>query len=257
MSFLDDIADVGKSAMDFIGGNNIGSQLARTALLGFALNQLSNSVNKENDTNTGTTNTGSRVQVNPDPDASLPVVYGNAWLGGIVTDAVLTNNNGTMYYCLAICEKTGVLDVGRGAASTFTFGEIYWDDMRLVFEDDGITVKTGVDREGNLCDKVGGNIKIYCYAGNSEMPTVPNLYKNHALFPAYNIFPNWTSDNIMSDTIFVIIRVDYDATKDVKGLGNVRFEITNSMSLPGDCLYDYMTNTRYGAGIPAGEIYSA
>jgi hypothetical protein len=28
----------------------------------------------------------------------------------------------------------------------------------------------------------------------------------------------------------------------------------NTMTLPGDVLYDYMTNTRYGAGIPEAEI---
>jgi hypothetical protein len=28
------------------------------------------------------------------------------------------------------------------------------------------------------------------------------------------------------------------------------------MTLPGDCLNDYMRNTRYGAGIPDAEIYS-
>jgi hypothetical protein len=26
------------------------------------------------------------------------------------------------------------------------------------------------------------------------------------------------------------------------------------MTLPGDCVFDYMTNTRYGAGIPKEEI---
>jgi hypothetical protein len=33
------------------------------------------------------------------------------------------------------------------------------------------------------------------------------------------------------------------------------FVIENSMKLAGDCLYDLMTNTRYGAGINPEEIY--
>jgi hypothetical protein len=36
----------------------------------------------------------------------------------------------------------------------------------------------------------------------------------------------------------------------------MRFKIQNSMTLPGDCIYDYMTNTRYGAGIDPAEINS-
>jgi hypothetical protein len=61
----------------------------------------------------------------------------------------------------------------------------------------------------------------------------------------------------MSDLVFAIIRLDYDAEKNVTGLGNVRFKISNSMTQPGDCLYDYMTNTRYGAGIDPTEIYAS
>jgi hypothetical protein len=29
------------------------------------------------------------------------------------------------------------------------------------------------------------------------------------------------------------------------------------MHLPGDVLFDYMTNTRYGAGIAPGDIYAS
>jgi hypothetical protein len=43
--------------------------------------------------------------------------------------------------------------------------------------------------------------------------------------------------------------------KGITGLPNMRFHVTNSMTLPGDCLLDYMTSTRYGAGIPREGIY--
>jgi hypothetical protein len=58
----------------------------------------------------------------------------------------------------------------------------------------------------------------------------------------------------MSNLVFVIVRVDYNKDKNITGLGDLTFEIKNSMKLPGDCLYDYMTNTRYGAGIDAVGI---
>jgi hypothetical protein len=58
----------------------------------------------------------------------------------------------------------------------------------------------------------------------------------------------------MNDLIFALVRVDYNREKNVTGLGDVTFEVSNSMFLPGDVLNDYMTNTRYGAGIASAEI---
>lgn len=262
MSFLDDILDVGSSLLDvgsnvvgWFTGNSLGGSLARTALAGFALNQLTQSINQDNQVNTETAvDPGVRLQVDPDTEHYVPVIYGTAWMGGIVTDAVLSDNKMTMYYCLTLCERTGNTNLGNGPASVFDIGEIYWDDMRLLFGSDGVTVSSAVDREGNVCQRVGGNLKIYCYGGNSETPISPLAYDVGGIPAAYNVMPGWTSSHTMSNTVFAIVRVDYDATKDIKGLGDVRFKVINSMSDPGDCLYDYMTNTRYGAGIPASEI---
>lgn len=264
MSFLDDILDVGSSILDigssaigWLGGSGLGPSLARTAITGFALNQFSNSVNSENQTNTSTkVDPGVRLQVKPDTEHYLPVVYGNAWIGGIVTDAELTNGNKSMYYCLALCEQTGVHGYGLGAQSQIFFGDIYWDDMRLIFANDGISVASAVDREGNICDKIGGNVWVYLYSGNSESGVVPLNYTNASVPEAYNVMPSWTVNHMMSDTVFAIIRIDYDATKGIKGLGDVRFQLYNTLQNPGEVLYDYMTNTRYGAGIPAEEIYA-
>ena len=48
MSFLDDIVDVGGSLFKSISGSQIASGLAKTAVLGLLLNQVSKSMNKEN-----------------------------------------------------------------------------------------------------------------------------------------------------------------------------------------------------------------
>ena len=70
--------------------------------------------------------------------------------------------------------------------------------------------------------------------------------------------PNWASaTHAMNDLLFAVVRVDYNRDKNVTGLGDMLFHIQNNMYLPGDCLYDYMTNTRYGAGISASEIYTS
>jgi hypothetical protein len=61
----------------------------------------------------------------------------------------------------------------------------------------------------------------------------------------------------MNELIFSVVRVEYSREKNVTGIGDLKFHIQNSMFLPGDVLYDYMTNTRYGAGIAQAEILSA
>lgn len=258
MSFLDSLIDFGKSALGFVTGNTIGGSLARTALLGYALNKITDSINKENEvSNTPAVDPGVRIQVEPDTDYKIPVVYGTAVLGGAVTDAVMTNSNGTMFYCLTLCEKTGNTGLGSGSASTFNFGKIYWEGFRLAFASNGIDVTGYYDSTGEFCDTIGGAVKVYCFGGSSETPVVPQGYSNSSLLYAYNVIPGWDADYKMSDTVFAIVRVDYNAEKNVKGLANMKFEVINSMNQPGDCLYDYMTNTRYGAGIDATEIYSS
>jgi hypothetical protein len=266
MSFLDDIIDVGssvldfgKSAVGFLGGSGIGSMLARTALTGFALSQITKSINKSNEVNTTPTpDPGVRLQVDPDPNNQIPVIYGQAVVGGIVTDAYLTENNLTMYYCLTLCEKTGNTNLGSGAASEFTFKEIYWDGNRVVFDAaDGVTITGFVDSTGTFCATMGGQVKVYCYGGGSSSQVSPEGFTVTNPTAAYNVFPNWTTNHLMSDLVFAIVRVDYSAEKNVKGLPTMKFKIANSMSQAGDVLYDYMTNTRYGAGIDPTEIYAS
>lgn len=260
MSWLDDIVDLGSSALNWLGSNSVGSNLARTALTGYALRQVTNSINKDNEAAQNTTakiDPGVRLQVDPDTEYRVPVVYGEAVLGGAVTDAVLTNGNLTMWYCLTICEKTGLTNLGAGTQSTFAFKDIYWDDARLVFQTDGITVAGYIDKSGYYCQDFNGKIKIYCFDGGSTSQTNITNYSLAATVNAYDVMPNWTANHAMSNLVFALVRVDYDATAGVKGLGKVKFRMVNSMNQPGDVLYDYMTNTRYGAGIPAAEIYSS
>jgi hypothetical protein len=226
--------------------------LARTAITGYALSKLTDSINKSNEKEDNSYN---RITVDPDMEHKIPVVYGKAAVPGIVTDAALTNSNKTMYYVVVLCEKTGNLNLGAGAASSFTFNSIYRDDCKLVFDTDGITVTKWIDRDGNEDTSPNGLIKVWCYNGSSLSPVVPLGYTNGSLTSAYTVMPNWTSAHAMSDLIFAIVRIDYNKEdKNITALGNFKFVLENSMNQPGDCMYDYMTNTRYGAGIAAAEI---
>jgi len=254
MSFLDDLI---KGAGTLLGGNTIGGALARTALTGLALNQLTKSIN--NKAATSQPDPGVRIQSPADPEKTVPVVYGSAITGGILTDAVMSADNLTMYFCFTICEKTGLTNCGAGAASQFTFKGIYWNDNKLFFDPaDGVTVKYSEDRDGNKDTNIDGLIQVYCYAGNRSTPAAVAGYLVPTLAggaTADTIMPDWTTDHNMTDLIFAIVKMKYNKEKGVANVGNFRFHVENSMKLPGDCLYDYLTNTRYGAGLDPSEIY--
>jgi len=260
MSFLDDIIGGAKDIFGGIFGGNSGmvGSLISAVITGFALNKMTKSVNKENQTPASTITAepdyGVRLQIDPSADEKIPVLYGTAVFGGIISEAVLSNSNRTMTYVLTLCEKTGT-KISDDAASTFSFKNIYWNDNRIVFDSNGITASYMTDRDGNVDKTIAGLVRVYCFAGSSTAPVVPEGYTNGSLSNAYAIVPNWTVNHTMTDLVFAVVQIDYNSERGVTGLANMTFNIENSMTLPGDCLYDYMTNTRYGAGVPAGEIY--
>lgn len=257
MSFLDTIISGAKTVGKFLGGDSIGSTLARTALTAYALNRVVSSQQKKNNPPvTRTITKTSRVQINPDPEYTIPVVYGQATLTGAVTDARLANSGATMYYCVTICEQTGNVDLGQGAASEIEFVSVYWNDNRIIFKDDGVTASGYIDRSGTTNSDIADLIKIYCFSGNSTTPVTPRGFTNANLQNAYDIMPEWTALHAMNDLIFAIVEINYNTEKNVRGIENIKFTVKNSMTQPGDCLYDYMTNQRYGAGIEAQEIYA-
>lgn len=260
MSFIDDIVDLGSSVVNFVTGDGIGGQLARTALTAYTVNQLSSNVNQNNNsTETATTaNTnvdyGVREQVDPDTNNAIPVVYGDAFLGGKVVDAVLSDDQTTMWYCLAICEQTGI-KFSDGQQSQISFKGIYWNQMRMVFQSSNGTIAAKfVDEDGNEDTKVNGLVAVYPFAGGSNWPVGIQGYAYQNADMAYDIMPGWTPNHTMDELVFVIIGVIYDKQANITGLGNIEFHISNTMKQPGDCIYDYMTNTRYGAGIAPEEI---
>ena len=268
MSFIDDIVELGSDVMSFarpvvgyLGGNGLGSTLARTALMGVVLSQLNKSVNKDNTpasaASANEVDKGARLSVEPDTEHKIPVVYGTAILGGIITDAQISNNNTRMTYVITISEQTGAL-LSDNSASVIAFDDIYIDDKRCVFYTDGLTVNYTVDKDGFNDYSMDNLVKVYCFTGSSLLPVRPNHpyygYSTSALSPAYSIVPTWTSAQAMNELIFAVVEVNYNRDRGVTAIPTMKFKLTNSMTQPGDCLYDYMTNTRYGAGIDPAEI---
>lgn len=256
MSLFDNI---GSFLGDVFGGNNLLGGLVSTALTGLALNQVTKSINRDNDAvkraeQTPEPDRGVRLQVAASTDNAIPVLYGTAVCSGIITEAVQSNNAKTMTYVLTISERTGNL-LSTGAASAYQLQDVFWGDNRIVFAADGITASYTVDRQGNVDRNIAGLVRVYFYAGNSTLGQQP-VGSGGATPNAWSVVPGWTAAMNMTDLVFAVVSIDYNRERGVTSLPDVKFRISNSMTLPGDCLLDYMTNSRYGAGIPAEDILS-
>jgi hypothetical protein len=253
MSFLSGIINLGKSAVGILSGNGIAGTLARTAILGFAINRLSKNAIKGNDTGTQNIDQGVRLQVKPNADSKIPVLYGSAFFGGNIIDATMTNSNKTMWYAIALSERTGTV-YSSSAASTYVLNNVYWNNQRIIFNADGVTANYSVDKSGVIDRNISGLVRVYFYAGGRTAGQVPSGYTG-TVPNAETLFPNWTAGtHALGNVLFALVRVDYSREKNVTGLGEMLFNVSNSMFQPGDVLFDYLTNTRYGAGIDAGNI---
>lgn len=266
MSWLDSVVDFGKSVLggitDIFSGNSLGGNILKTVMTGYALNKVTKSINKSNDaakTESPAAATavdpGVRVQTQANTEYKIPVLYGTAVFGGALIDARMTNDNKTMYYVYALCENTGT-KMSDGLASQISFKDVYWNDQRIVFKSDGITANYCVDRGGKVNRSIQDLVKVYCYRNGSTQGVLPTGYSG-SVPNAYSVVPNWTSAWSMTNLAFAIVRVDYNKEKGITGMGNVTFEMNNTMTMPGDVLYDMMTNTRYGAGIDPADIKAA
>jgi len=269
MSWLDDVVDFGSSIIggvsNFFGSNNIGSNVLKTVMTGVALNKVTNSINKSNDATRGTTNSPAKTAVDPgvciqtraDTEQKIPVLYGRAIFGGSQFDVRMSSDNKTMYFCYVLCENTGTL-LSTGQASAISFNSVYYNDQRIVFQGDGITANYSVDRNGTIDNSLSGLVKIYLYRnGSASSSQAFTTGTSGTQANAYSIVPGWTSAWSMTGLAFAVVRIEYNKEKGITGIGNLRFDMQSSMSFPGDVLYDIMTNTKYGAGIPPGEINSA
>lgn len=212
---------------------------------------------------------GGRIQVPPATNNKIPVLYGTAYVNGIITDARLISTdqktNNTMFYCIVLSETC------NAAGATYDVNNIYWNDLRLTQVDSTTNahkIKDGrktVDGPGeDFIDTnfvVDGNslVEVRVYAGSSAA--------NKQIFPsqassntqaAYDFWGNndnsWTSSFDMKGLVFAIVKVTYNGEKGFTALPNMTFDVTNSLSNPADVWYDYMTGVRYGAGIPGSDI---
>ena len=199
-------------------------------------------------------NPGNRQQLPPAGDNKLPVVYGTAFVGGIITDMSISSDNQDIYWVMSLCEVTNT-ETG-GSPDTINFGNIYWGGKRVNFNANGYSVNSLTDESTGETQNVSGNMDIYLYRNGSGSPTNSSINAVDVM-SASNLVYKWNNTKLMSNTAFAIVHLKYNADKALTGLNQTRFQIINSRKAPGDCFLDYLSSERYGAAIPLANINTA
>lgn len=196
---------------------------------------------------------GNYQQVPPASNNKLPIVYGQAYLGGTITDLSITSNNQTLYYVLALSEVTNS-EFGN-SPDTFTFGTIFWGGKRCVFDtvDQTKVIKLVDDSTGAEDTTVNGNLYFYLYSNGSNNPYNSSQSAIQVMSDSSLVY-KWDSTKLMSNCAFAIVKINYNSSAGITGIQQTKFQLTNSRNNPAQCLTDYLTSVRYGAAIPSSQI---
>lgn len=185
---------------------------------------------------------GVKIQLAPSTDNKIGIAYGRNFMSGPITDVAISNQNDTMHYCITLSEQV------EGA--TYTVNQIFRDTSKLNFSSGNASVNSQTNPNSTNVSTIAGKIRCRVYAGGTAA--------SNQIFPssgtqvaATTMMPHWTNttDYSMEDLVFAMVEIDYDQENGIVGLGGMSFDITNSVSNPGDVMIDYLNNTRYGAGL--------
>lgn len=202
---------------------------------------------------------GTRQQIPPSADNTIPVVYGNAWLGGTFVDAVLSTDSKTMYYVLVIS------NISPNGQFTFDRTKFYYGDRLVTFDGtDQTKVVSLTDGAGNVDSKISGNLYINLYTStaggtitSANGASAPSTVMGGADITAALRWP--ASGRQMNGLAFAIVKVNYNTQAGSTGLQPVTFYCSHTLNgtgvaKPGDVIYDYLTSTVYGGAIPAANV---
>jgi len=198
-------------------------------------------------------NPGNRTQVPPAGDNKLPVIYGSAYVGGIITDLSITNDNQNLYYVLSLAEVTNT-ETG-GTPDTFTFGDIYFGGKKCIFDGTDLTrVVALLDESTGVQEtNINGRLYMYLYRNGSSSGVNTALTAIQVMQNTFLTY-QWDATKLMSNCAFAIVKITYNAEANLTGIQQTKFQLTNSRFAPGDCFNDYLTSTRYGAAVPVTGV---
>lgn len=198
-------------------------------------------------------NTSTNIQVPPATKNKLPLVYGYAFVGGVITDLSISGDNQDLYYVLSICEIT------NNGTDTVTFGNVFYGGKRCVFGTgaDSTKVVGLIDPSTGIEDtSCNGYLNIYLYSNGSYSPA-NSTQSAISVMQASGLTYQWDNNKLMTNAAFAIVHLKYNQNANTTSLQSTQFQVTNPRSNTGDVIYDYLTSPVYGAGIPSDQIDTA
>ena len=202
---------------------------------------------------------GARIQLPPATSNKLPVIYGTAFVGGAITDAMLSVDQKTMWYVIALAEHS---DDQGGGGGTYTFdtSKCYYDGKQIQFASPtdgtvtGLITNTSTPQVDTRCN---GFLYVYLFTNGSSSGINTGGQTAAQILSTLNGVPAaqaWGVNQTMTNCAFAIVKVIYSTDAGTTGVGAITVNITNSLTKPGECMLDYMLNQRYGCGIPITSI---
>lgn len=203
---------------------------------------------------------GVRQQVPPSSSNAIPIVYGDAYMGGTFVDAVLSTDQKTMYYVIAISS------ISPNGQFSFDTTEMYYGDRLITFDGTDQTKVVSLTDEAtppNVDTKISGNLYINLYKSNAA-GTITSL--NGAAAPSTVMGGSdiatalqWTGTRQMNGLAFAIVKLVYNQDAGTTQLSPITFKVSHylngtGVAKPGDVWYDYMTSTVYGGAVPSAFI---
>ena len=227
-------------------------------MLGFAISYAISSIFAPDEPEPGAPAKAEGVQarISSNPRNKLPVVYGKARVAGQTVFADISSDNQKMAFIIALTE---------GEVEEIT--DVYWEDKHLQFSSLGLSATNptdAVDYDGKSHDFLNSSLKISVHPNGGRCSAMESFSSR------------WNSDassRTLPNMAYAFVELTYNRDKGVTGLPSrlyfhtkgrtvdVLNTSTKTMSSssthstnPVDCLIDYLTNTRYGAGIPISNI---
>lgn len=243
--------------------NSVQSVLSLVKSFGTSEKATNNIVKTNEDPSRADPETAStQITLMPDPLNKIPVLYGRGITKGIVFDATTTNNGRVLWVAYALCQATGEkLD---GTPSQTNLLRVFANGYQIQFDSDGRTALRLIGPRNTFDNSVAGLIRVYYYRRGSEEPALPFGYGAGAfpgfpgstdpLLDARSVMPTFRGQDIGKDLVFAIVRLTYSEFTNLTEIPEFSFDLQNTMDEPGDCIFDYLTNRVYGAGIPPEEI---
>lgn len=207
---------------------------------------------------------GMRQQIPPSATNGIPIVYGDAYLGGTFVDAVLSQNQKQMYYVLVVSS------LSPNGTFEFNTSNMYYGDRVITFDAIDLTKVVSLTDQAdppNVDTTISGNLFISLYTSNEAGVITP---VNTTEMPSDVMYTSvdenscpagleWTGTRQMNGLAFAIVRLVYSREAQTTSLQPITFYVSQyaiglDRARAGDVWYDYMSNSKYGGAIDVANL---